>query len=91
MESCPQRNLFGEIRYLALVCEEETMACRLRERPTWRGCDEEFIQRRTEYLRTLNAGTTSPVPIPLLDTTHASFAETAERIRDWATRFPLTE
>ncbi len=66
------------------------MARRLRERPTWQGCDEEFIQRQTERLSALRAGTTSPVPIPLLDTTHASFAETAERIREWAPRFPLT-
>lgn len=85
-EQCVERRYFSDIHYLALVCEDEVLASRLRHRPAWRGSSEdEYIQSHLDYNRWLkvNAPTTEP-PITLLDTTNITLDETVEAILRWA-------
>lgn len=85
LEARPERVLFSEIHYLALVADDEVLSKRLRARPSWRGWDDE--QRITDMLGfntwiKENAATTSP-PMTLLDTTTATVAETTTAVADW--------
>jgi hypothetical protein len=84
--ACPEHILFREIHWLALLCEPEEHARRLRARPAWRGWTEEQIAehlRFAEWFRT-NAATAFEPPLTLLDTTHVTVEQTATQIHDWA-------
>src|SRR5436309_2944538 len=35
-ETCPERRYFSTLHYLALVCEDQLLAERLKQRPAWR-------------------------------------------------------
>lgn len=88
LEPLPQRVLFSEIHYLALVAEPDVLAARLRARPGWRGWqDEERIAEMLEFtgwLRKTAAAMTPPVE--LLDTTAAPLAETVDAVTGWVYR-----
>src|SRR5690606_4011091 len=49
LEDLPERVLFSDIAYLALVCRPDVLADRLRTRPPWRGWDEGRIAEMLEY------------------------------------------
>jgi len=86
VENCPERRYFSDIHMLALVCEEAELVRRLRARPDWRKSgDEAFVQAMVDFNRWFgaNAAQCKP-PIILLDTTHLSTSETAERVAAWA-------
>lgn len=88
-ESCVERRYFSAIHYLAMVCDDETLALRLRRRPAWRRCsDDEYIARHVEFNRWLkeNASTTEP-PMILLDTTEITVDESVARLLHWAGKF----
>jgi hypothetical protein len=80
----PEARLFSAMHYLALVCDDTTLAQRLRDRPPWRGCDESFITEMVSFNRWLitNAPATEP-PMSLLDTTHRTLDETAREVEAW--------
>ena len=83
-ESLPERAWFSEIHYLALVCDNEVLGKRLRERPAWRGASEERIaemQTFNEWLKA-NAAATSP-PMTLLDTTGSEPTESVAAVAAW--------
>ena len=85
-ESCVERRYFSELHYLALVCDDEAVALRLRARPAWRRTsDDEYIARHVEFNRWLkeNARSTEP-PMTLLDTTEIGVDESVERLLSWA-------
>ena len=85
-ESCVERRYFSETHYLALVCDDEALALRLRSRPAWRRTsDDEYIARHVAFNRWLkeNARTTQP-PMTLLDTTEISVDESVEQLLRWA-------
>jgi len=85
-ESCVERRYFSETHYLALVCDDEVLATRLRARPAWRRTSsDEYIARHVEFNRWLkeNARTTQP-PMTLLDTTEITVAESVEQLLRWA-------
>ena len=42
-QQCVERRYFSTIHYLALVCDNETLASRLRSRPAWRKFSDEDI------------------------------------------------
>jgi len=86
LESCPSRIFFSTIYWLALHCDPQLLADRLRARPVWRGCDEDFIARHQQYLQWFvdNATTAFEPPLTLLDTTNTPVVQTAQQIRDWA-------
>jgi hypothetical protein len=84
LEHRPERPLIGDIHYLALVCADDTLRTRLRDRPAWREWDEPRIDEMlafNHWTRT-NAATTHP-PMTLLDTTTRPIPDTAEAIATW--------
>lgn len=87
-EQCIERRYFSDIHYLALVCEDEVLASRLRSRPEWRGVSAEYIDRHVEFNRwlTVNAPTTRP-PMSVIDTSRITVTECAERVEQWAGRY----
>lgn len=84
-ESCVERRYFSDIHYLALVCEDEVLACRLRSRPAWRGSSaEEYIKEHVSFNRWLkaNAPTTKPAML-LLDTSEITVDQSVEAVEHW--------
>ncbi|SES24550.1 AAA family ATPase [Actinokineospora terrae] len=82
-ERRPERVLFADIHYLALVAEDDVLAKRLRARPAWRGWDDE--QRIADMLAFnswIKTTVTEP-PMRLLDTTSATVEDTTEAVADW--------
>lgn len=83
IEPCVERRYFSAVHYLALVCEDEVLAQRLRARPTWRGsADPESIAGQQAFNRWLWAYDAHPA-ITRLDTTDATVEETATAVRGW--------
>ncbi|AFR09760.1 AAA family ATPase [Nocardiopsis alba] len=84
LEHLPERALFDGVHYLALTCEPEVLAERLRARPAWRGWDEERIIETLEYQDWLlaEADRLHP-PVSLLETTGRPLSETAEAVLRW--------
>lgn len=83
-EKRPERVLFSDTHYLALVCADEVLRTRLRARPAWREWDEPRIAEMlafNEWTRA-NAATTQP-PMALLDTTSRSIPDTAADVAAW--------
>ncbi|GAA1754065.1 MULTISPECIES: AAA family ATPase [Streptomonospora] len=86
-EALPERALFSEIRYLALMCDPGVLAARLRARPAWRQWDEPRIAEMLDYARWVEetAHEMDP-PVDLLDTTGVPAERTAEEVARWALR-----
>ncbi|TQN33391.1 broad-specificity NMP kinase [Haloactinospora alba] len=84
LEPLPERALFSDIHYLALTCEPDTLAARLRARPAWRQWDEPRIAEMLDYAAWVSdtAHRMSP-PMTLLDTTDGTVADTASRVTAW--------
>ncbi len=87
-EGCPERRYFTGLHYLALVCDDEALIRRLRDRPAWRNAGTpQFVQAMLDFNRWLqkNASSAEP-PMTLLDTTDVSIdhsvAQTARWVRD---------
>ena len=80
LEPLPERALFSEIRHLALTCDGDVLADRLRARPAWREWDEGRIAETLEFNAWIRA---NPEGMRLVDTTHASVAETVDAVTAW--------
>ena len=66
-EPCVARRYFTQLFYLALVCDDDTLARRLLARPAWRHAGTpDFIERMLRYNRTLRetASSTDPTHHP---------------------------
>jgi len=85
MEPCIHRRYFSRLSYLALVCDDDLLAERLRARPEWRGCaDPAFIAAHQQFNRWFREeGPTTAPGIDLLDTTNVSPADTASQVAAW--------
>lgn len=84
-EACAERRYFGETYYLALVCDDQELANRLKKRPGWRKSSKpETVEKMVEFNRWFRANSckTKP-PIMLLDNTHLSIGESVERVAGW--------
>jgi predicted kinase len=78
-----ERRYLSEIHYLALVCTEEVLSERLRQRPVWRRTREPaFIQEQIRFNNWFKAYQDRPA-IKLIDTTDTSLEETALQVADW--------
>ena len=91
-EQCVERRYFSDIHYLALVCEDEVIASRLRSRPAWRGSSAEgYIEEHVAFNRWLkdNARRTRP-PIAVLDTSAITVDESVAGVEDWINKCLLT-
>ena len=86
LEGCIERRYFSSIRYLALVCSDEILSERLRQRPAWRGTRHpNYIadhQRFNQWFTNYNSNETQP-PITLLNTSEKSPEETVNEVESW--------
>lgn len=92
IQPCTEARYFSAIHYLALVCDADVLATRLRERPAWRdSAQDEFLEKQIEYNRWFqeNAQRYEP-PIALLDTTRISRRASADRVAAWARHMQQT-
>jgi len=88
-EQCIERRYFSELHYLALICDDQILASRLRNRPTWRGSfKDEYIKEQVVFNRWLldNAQNTEP-PMTLLDTSEITVDKTVEKVERWIRSF----
>jgi broad-specificity NMP kinase len=84
LEPLPERALFSAVHYLALTCQPNVLAQRLRDRPAWREWNEPRIAEMLDFAKWLGAtaATLSP-PVTLLDTTDSSVEAIAQHVCDW--------
>ena len=85
VEPCIERRYFADVHYLALVCSEEALANRLRDRPEWRKTHlPEYVSRQIAFNQWFKRRAEGPTPaIDLLDTTSSSISSTAEKLTAW--------
>jgi broad-specificity NMP kinase len=85
MEPCLERRYFSTLHYLALVCDDELLADRLRQRPAWRASSHQpFLDSQIEFNRWFKTGAQQLTPpISFIDTTDQSVQDTAEQITKW--------
>ena len=85
IETCPEGRYFSRVHYLALVCEPETLAARLKARPAWRESgDSQFIDAMLAYNAWFRQqAAQSESPLELLDTTCQSLPETVDAVLAW--------
>lgn len=91
LEGVSERRYFSTIHYHALVCDDEDLIARLKDRPAWRDSgSEEFVGQMLRFNRWLqeNARHTDP-PMAVLDTSRSGIEDgvrqLAARIRQQAT------
>lgn len=85
LESCDERRYFGNVYYLALVCDDEELGRRLRARPAWRKSGgEAFVASQLDFNRWFKETGLMVTPLMAsLDTTTATVAETAVSAHQW--------
>jgi broad-specificity NMP kinase len=86
LEGCVERRYFSSIRYLALVCSDDVLCERLKQRPAWRGTRNlEYMQehqRFNQWFIDYHNNENQP-PITIVDTSRKSITETTEEVEDW--------
>lgn len=83
-EPLPERALFERIVYVALTCDDDVLAERLRHRPAWREWDEPRIAEMLDYQAWIRAEAQAMhPPITLLDTTDVPVEQTAADLVAW--------
>jgi ribose 1,5-bisphosphokinase PhnN len=85
VEPCVERRYFTKIYYLALVCDEETLIQRLKQRPSWRQTsNEKFIQEQLAFNRWFREQSAETTPqIQLLNTTNTPIETTINQVKTW--------
>ena len=82
IEPCIERRYFSTIHYLALICDDEVLAQRLKARPAWRGSSEEaFVDRQIQFNRWFKEKGNRYAS--LIDTTSLTLETTAEQVQSW--------
>lgn len=84
VEPLPERADFGAVHYLALTCDDDVLAARIRRRKPPRCTDDAHVAEHVDFNRWLrqNAARAQP-PVSLIDTTHASIEEVAASVAAW--------
>ncbi len=84
-EECPEQRYFSTLYYLTLVCDDNLLVERLKQRPEWRQAHSpEFLEDMVQFNRWLkaNASLTKP-PMTLYDTSQRDIYETVEYVAKW--------
>ena len=82
VEPCIERRYFSTVHYLALVCDDEVLAQRLKARPAWRGSGEAaFIEKNVQFNQWFKEQG-NPFA-SLIDTTNLTLETTAEQVKTW--------
>jgi hypothetical protein len=85
VEPCVERRYFADVHYLGLTGNAQDLRERLRDRPAWRGCDDEaFIRAHLEFNQWFKdkGGQVTPA-IEVLDTTGSPVEETVQQVARW--------
>jgi hypothetical protein len=85
IEPCIERRYFSAVHYLALTCDDDALAERLRARPQWRAsANDAFLQAQIDFNRWFKeTGPTLDPPITTLNTTHVALEETVAQVTAW--------
>jgi len=85
IESCVERRYFSGVHYLSLLCDDDLLSRRLRERPAWRESGgQAYIEDQIRFNQWFKTRPVDAQPeIELLDTTHASLEQTAGQVLEW--------
>lgn len=85
IEPCVGRQYFSKVHYLALVCEGDVLADRLRQRSERRNCcDPEYIKSQIEFNQWFKKeGPSVEPPVELIDTTVTTLEETSKQVTSW--------
>ncbi len=86
VEPCIERRYFDDIHYLALVCDDDELAARLRQRPAERGSGgDAFIADHQAFNRWLKAYADEP-PLRRVDTSELDEGRAGQEIAAWVRR-----
>ena len=86
VEPCIERRYFSTTHYLALVCDNDLLAARLRARPAWRGAGASpFITRQIEFNAHLRAAGAEGT-LATVDTSDIAIPAAADAVADWLSR-----
>lgn len=85
IERCVERRYFEDVYYLALVCSDDVLAGRLRNRPKWRDSHSpEYVSRHLAFNQWFKTRSRDLTPaIELLDTTNCPISSTAQKVAAW--------
>jgi len=85
VEPCVERRYFSTVHYLALTCDDDVLAERLRRRPAWReSSSPEWIAEQLRFNRWFKerADEVTP-PVRMIDTTEATVSATVASVAVW--------
>lgn len=84
IEPCVERRYFSTVHYLALVCDDDVLAGRLRARPAWRGSSgQAYIDDHVRFNRWFKEQQAGEFPVSQIDTTHDPLETTLIEVRNW--------
>jgi broad-specificity NMP kinase len=85
VEPCVERRYFSTVHYLALICDDDVLAERLRQRPAWQeSSSPKWIAEQIRFNRWFKEQSDEVTPpVELIDTTEATVAETAASVAAW--------
>jgi hypothetical protein len=84
LQNCVELRYFSNTFVLALVCTDVSLVERLRNRPAWRNCSEDFIQQQVSSNHWyMDVGPTLDPPLTLLDTSELSTQNTLAAFKSW--------
>ncbi len=84
IEPCVHRRYFSAVHYLALVCDDVTLAERLRARPAWRGSSAAaFIAGQQQFNQWFKDHAPGAPPIKLVDTTRTDEESATAEVLVW--------
>jgi hypothetical protein len=85
IEPCVERRYFSRTHYLGLVCEDEILIERLKQRPAWRQADlPEFLSVQVKFNQWFRSEASHGSPaVALIDTSETPVADTAQQVADW--------
>jgi hypothetical protein len=85
LDSCIERRYLGTLHIMALTCDSEILANRLRERPAWRGTGQPaFIEAQLKFNEWFKVnGSQDDSPITAMDTTNLTQSETSDIVARW--------
>ncbi len=86
LEECVERRYFSQVHYLGLVCDDQTLAARLKARPAWRQSgQDEWIHGQQEFNHWIReSGPAHGVEV--LDTSGINLDQSAAATAEWIRR-----
>ena len=84
-EHCIERRYFTNLYYLALVCDDNVLSKRLKNRPSSRNCSsDEYINEHIKFNNWFKENTVKSIPkIDLIDTSYDKTSDSAKKVSKW--------